>query len=344
MPVVAMKKPSWLRVRLPGGPRYAELKTTLRSHALHTVCEEARCPNIGECWSAGTATPMLLGDTCTRGCRFCAVASGNPRVVDRDEPHKTAMALSALGLRYIVLTMVDRDDLPDGGADHVAQTIRAIREARAARVSRRSSGTSPAAPATSRRSCGKDVRCIRAQRRGRAGAAARDADVRARGAVTRVLRSARAAGANLTKNFAHGRLRRDPRAGACGDARARCRGSRRAHGGQYLRPTPSMPTSCATCYRPSSTSIAGSVSSRFTYVSRAARSVEPPRSGGVLGRRGGGVCGAVRPVWSRAAIASRGEMMETHTEVAKTTGVGASDMLTVIGPDASIREPTPSST
>lgn len=121
------QKPAWLKVRAPGGESYTRIKQTLRGLELHTVCEEARCPNVGECWSKGTATVMILGDTCTRGCRFCAVSKGNPRgVVDRDEPENVAKAVSRLGLRYVVLTMVDRDDLPDGGAQHVAQTVRAL--------------------------------------------------------------------------------------------------------------------------------------------------------------------------------------------------------------------------
>jgi lipoic acid synthetase len=128
MAEAARKKPDWLRVRLPGGERYNRLKETLRGLSLHTVCEEARCPNIAECWSAGTATIMILGETCTRGCRFCAVSTGDPGgVVDPREPQNTAEALSKLALRYVVLTMVDRDDLLDGGAAHVAQTVRRIK-------------------------------------------------------------------------------------------------------------------------------------------------------------------------------------------------------------------------
>src|SRR5579859_1120173 len=125
-------KPPWLKVRVPGGDRYNELKQTFRALDLHTVCEEARCPNIGECWSEGTATVMLLGDTCTRGCRFCAVATGQPRgAVDVREPEHVARALSGMPLQYVVITMVDRDDLLDGGADHVARTVRRLKELRA---------------------------------------------------------------------------------------------------------------------------------------------------------------------------------------------------------------------
>jgi lipoic acid synthetase len=124
-------KPPWLKVRAPGGERYADLKQTFRSLDLHTVCEEARCPNIGECWSEGTATVMLLGDTCTRGCRFCAVTTGHPRgAVDVREPEHVARALSRMPLQYVVMTMVDRDDLLDGGADHVAKTVRRLKELR----------------------------------------------------------------------------------------------------------------------------------------------------------------------------------------------------------------------
>jgi lipoic acid synthetase len=124
-------KPSWLKVRAPGGERYTTLKETFRSLDLHTVCEEARCPNVGECWADGTATVMLLGDTCTRGCRFCAVKTGQPRgAVDVREPEHVARALSRMPLRYIVMTMVDRDDLLDGGAEHVARTVRRLKELR----------------------------------------------------------------------------------------------------------------------------------------------------------------------------------------------------------------------
>ena len=122
------RKPEWLRVRPPSGENYAHLKTLLRSLDLNTVCEEAHCPNVSECWGGGTATIMLLGDTCTRGCRFCAVTSGNPRgAVDVDEPRKVAGAIAELGLTYVVLTSVDRDDLADGGAGHFARTIREIK-------------------------------------------------------------------------------------------------------------------------------------------------------------------------------------------------------------------------
>ena len=124
-------KPAWLKVRAPGGERYNALKETFRSLDLHTVCEEARCPNVGECWSEGTATVMLLGDTCTRGCRFCAVTTGQPRgAVDVREPEHVARALSRMPLRYVVMTMVDRDDLLDGGASHMARTVRRLRELR----------------------------------------------------------------------------------------------------------------------------------------------------------------------------------------------------------------------
>lgn len=122
------KKPDWLRVRLPGGERYARLKQTFRSLDLNTVCEEARCPNVGECWGEGTATIMILGETCTRGCRFCAVTTGDPGgLTDPREPENTGLALARLDLAYVVLTMVDRDDLLDGGAAHVALTVRRIK-------------------------------------------------------------------------------------------------------------------------------------------------------------------------------------------------------------------------
>jgi lipoic acid synthetase len=122
-------KPPWLKVRAPGGENYTRLKQTLRELDLYTVCEEARCPNVAECWASGTATVMLLGHTCTRGCRFCAVTTGNPRgAVDPREPEHVARAISQLKLRYVVLTMVDRDDLLDGGASHMGRAVVALRE------------------------------------------------------------------------------------------------------------------------------------------------------------------------------------------------------------------------
>ncbi len=124
----APKKPDWLKVRMPGGERYAQLKETFRRLELNTVCEEARCPNVGECWGEGTATLMILGEMCTRGCSFCAVTTGNPRgAYDPREPEHVGRALGELDLAYVVLTMVDRDDLSDGGAAHVAQTVQRIK-------------------------------------------------------------------------------------------------------------------------------------------------------------------------------------------------------------------------
>lgn len=123
------RKPRWLRAQAPGGESYLRIARSLRRLNLHTVCEEARCPNKGECWGGGTATYMLLGDTCTRACRFCAVASGNPHgKVDAGEPRRLADSVAGLGLRYLVLTTVDRDDLADGGASWIAAAVRAVRE------------------------------------------------------------------------------------------------------------------------------------------------------------------------------------------------------------------------
>ncbi|HZY05911.1 MAG TPA: lipoyl synthase [Anaeromyxobacteraceae bacterium] len=122
------RKPSWLRVGVPGGERYRSVRETLKGLSLHTVCEEAHCPNVAECWGGGTATVMLMGDTCTRGCRFCHVkASGRPPPLDPDEPRHVAEAVASLGLDYVVVTSVDRDDLPDGGAAHFAETIRRLK-------------------------------------------------------------------------------------------------------------------------------------------------------------------------------------------------------------------------
>src|SRR5271155_3393726 len=123
------RKPEWLKVRLAHGENYERLKRDVRALDLHTVCQEAMCPNIGECWGAGTATIMILGDLCTRGCRFCNVKTGNPRgEVDWLEPLRVADAVRDLGWKYLVVTAVDRDDLPDGGALIFANTVRAIHE------------------------------------------------------------------------------------------------------------------------------------------------------------------------------------------------------------------------
>ncbi len=126
---VARRHPEWIRVRAPFGEEYTRLKSLVRTLELNTVCQEAMCPNLGECWGAGTLTIMILGDTCTRACRFCAVTTGNPRgIVDVDEPRRVAEAIAALDLNYVVITSVDRDDLPDGGAAIFAQTVREIKE------------------------------------------------------------------------------------------------------------------------------------------------------------------------------------------------------------------------
>jgi lipoyl synthase len=123
----AAPKPEWLKVRAPGSPNYLRLKGLMRERALHTVCEEARCPNIGECWHHGTATFMILGDVCTRACAYCAVAHGRPIDVDPAEPARVADAVQAMALRHAVITSVDRDDLADGGASIFADTIRQMR-------------------------------------------------------------------------------------------------------------------------------------------------------------------------------------------------------------------------
>lgn len=127
VPAAPLPKPDWIRVRLGNGERFQEVKRILRSHRLHTVCEEATCPNIGECFGKGTATFMILGDLCTRRCPFCDVAHGKPLPPDADEPANLARTIAALTLRYVVITSVDRDDLRDGGATHFAECIRAVR-------------------------------------------------------------------------------------------------------------------------------------------------------------------------------------------------------------------------
>jgi lipoic acid synthetase len=125
------RKPPWIRVKAPGSPVYHETRQVVREHNLHTVCEEAACPNIGECWSQRHATMMIMGEICTRACSFCHVATGRPGALDPFEPVNVAQAVKKLGLRHVVITSVDRDDLDDGGGEHFADTIRAIREASA---------------------------------------------------------------------------------------------------------------------------------------------------------------------------------------------------------------------
>ncbi len=123
------KKPDWIRAKAPGGTDFLETKSLIEANGLHTVCQEASCPNIGECWSRGTATIMILGDTCTRACGFCNIKTGRPPVTDLEEPKRVAKALSATGLRHVVITSVDRDDLKDGGAAIWADTIRRVHAA-----------------------------------------------------------------------------------------------------------------------------------------------------------------------------------------------------------------------
>ena len=120
--------PSWLKAKMPGGPNYLALKTLMRDNELHTVCEEAHCPNIGECWERGTATFMILGDICTRACGYCAVITGKPVGLDLEEPGRLAETVERMGLKYAVITAVNRDDLPDGGAFIFAQCVRQVRK------------------------------------------------------------------------------------------------------------------------------------------------------------------------------------------------------------------------
>jgi lipoyl synthase len=123
------RKPAWIRVKAPNSPIYHETRTLMRENKLTTVCEEAACPNIGECWSQRHATMMIMGEICTRACSFCNVATGMPKALDADEPRRVGDAVAKLGLKHVVVTSVDRDDLADGGAEHFAETIRAIRAA-----------------------------------------------------------------------------------------------------------------------------------------------------------------------------------------------------------------------
>ena len=127
LPSLPQRKPSWLKVRAPGGPNYAQIKTLMRELQLHTVCEEARCPNVGECWEHKAATFMILGDVCTRNCTYCAVSHGTPTAFDPLEPVRLAEAVARMGLQHVVITSVDRDDLPNGGAEAFAGCIREIR-------------------------------------------------------------------------------------------------------------------------------------------------------------------------------------------------------------------------
>lgn len=129
IPITA-RKPEWLKVRSPGGRNYLRLKQLMRGQRLHSVCEEAGCPNIGECWEAGTATFLILGDVCTRACKYCAIAHGMPTELDEDEPRRVAEAVATLELEHVVVTSVNRDELPDGGAFIFAEVIRRTREAR----------------------------------------------------------------------------------------------------------------------------------------------------------------------------------------------------------------------
>ena len=123
----ALRKPDWIRVKAPGGEGYLRTRGIMRENRLATVCEEAGCPNVGECWSRGHATMMIMGEICTRGCTFCNVSTGRPKELDAFEPGRVALAVEKLGLNHVVITSVDRDDLEDGGAEHIARTIRAVR-------------------------------------------------------------------------------------------------------------------------------------------------------------------------------------------------------------------------
>ncbi len=125
--MVFTKKPEWLKIKIPSGEKYAHIKKTLRENGLHTVCEEASCPNVAECWASGTATIMIMGDTCTRGCKFCDVTTGKPLGLDPSEPKRVAKTVRMWNLKYVVITSVCRDDLPDGGASHFAETIMEIK-------------------------------------------------------------------------------------------------------------------------------------------------------------------------------------------------------------------------
>lgn len=121
-------KPDWLKTQIPGNGEYRKLIQLVRDHKLHTICESGKCPNIGECWGSGTATFMILGNTCTRSCQFCNVATGRGDILDHAEPFKVAQSINIMGIKHAVITSVDRDDLPDGGSEHWAKTVNTIRE------------------------------------------------------------------------------------------------------------------------------------------------------------------------------------------------------------------------
>ena len=125
---VPAKKPSWLKVKLPTGKEYSQVREIVSEHKLHTICQSGNCPNMGECWGAGTATFMILGNICTRSCGFCSVATGKPEAVDPFEPLRVAKSVKLMGIKHCVVTCVDRDDLDDGGSDIWVETIRKIRE------------------------------------------------------------------------------------------------------------------------------------------------------------------------------------------------------------------------
>ncbi len=127
-PGEVLRRPPWLKAKLPGGQTYTHLRSIIDTYKLHTVCEEARCPNMGECWNAGTATFMILGDVCTRSCTFCAVKTGRPTVLDTDEPRRVAETIKLMGIKHAVITSVNRDELEDGGARIFAETIRETRQ------------------------------------------------------------------------------------------------------------------------------------------------------------------------------------------------------------------------
>src|SRR4051812_28893085 len=124
-----LRKPAWLKAKIPGGEAYSKVRATVVEHGLNTVCQSASCPNLGECWAKGTATFMILGNICTRGCRFCDVPKGRPGIYDREEPARVAESIRLMNLKYAVVTSVARDDLPDQGAEVWAETIRAVRRA-----------------------------------------------------------------------------------------------------------------------------------------------------------------------------------------------------------------------
>ena len=233
-PAASRPSPRGSRSARPAASGTTALRETFRALDLHTVCEEARCPNVGECWSEGTATVMLLGDTCTRGCRFCAVTTGNPRgAVDVREPEHVARALSRMPLQYVVMTMVDRDDLLDGGASHVAKTVRRLKELRPDMLVETLLGDfgGHLDPVDTTVDARPDVWAHNIEVVRRLQRTIRDVRCSYEQSLRVLRRAKERVPGHGDEELHHARHRRDGRRGARGDARSARRGGRRGHAG-----------------------------------------------------------------------------------------------------------------